>query len=458
MLWLYNLHYFNFLISNKVDKKEKTFENFINNWILHNSLGKGVGWDPYPSSLRIVNWIKWSLSGAKLNQKVILSLATQTKHLEKNIEYHLLGNHIFANAKALVFAGLFFEGNEAKRWYSKGIKIIKNEINEQVLADGSHFELSPMYHSIFIEDILDIINIHKAFNRKHIKCLDELIPRMIEWFDWMSHPDGEVSFFNDSVVGISPNIKRIKNYALKLGFKLNNYSQKFIDFKDSGYSVIRTKSLYLVIDRSKVGPEYLPGHSHADSLSFELSLFERRFIVNSGVSDYSASKKRHYQRGTFNHSTVTIDRQNSSEVWSSFRVGDRARIFNRDTHVENNIIKLNACHDGFRKLKGSPVHCRSWNIFGSYIEIIDYITGSEKHMIEIVYPLHPSIKKVKIIKNETIINFNNKKIKIQIDGKGQIKYQNSFYHPSIGLSEKNFKLIYSYFGDLPEKIVTRISW
>ena len=30
---------------------------------------------------------------------------------------------------------------------------------EQILKDGGHFERSPMYHSIVLEDILDLVNV-----------------------------------------------------------------------------------------------------------------------------------------------------------------------------------------------------------------------------------------------------------------------------------------------------------
>ena len=54
----------------------------------------------------------------------------------KKIEWHILGNHLFANAKALVFAGLFFQGKEANAWLVKGSRILSNEVPEQILPDG----------------------------------------------------------------------------------------------------------------------------------------------------------------------------------------------------------------------------------------------------------------------------------------------------------------------------------
>src|SRR6266480_455096 len=128
-LWLYNLHYFS-----------SPNASLIQRWIDGNPVGYGAGWEPYPLSLRIVNWIKWEFNGGLLDSNAVNSLASQARYLFRTLEYHLLGNHLFANAKALVFAGTFFEGPEAARWLAKGLSILEDEVQEQILSDGGHFE------------------------------------------------------------------------------------------------------------------------------------------------------------------------------------------------------------------------------------------------------------------------------------------------------------------------------
>ena len=76
--------------------------------------------------------------------------------------------HLFANAKALVFAGLFFEGNEGRKWLNTGLKILEKELREQILEDGGQFELSPMYHALAVEDLLDLINISVVYGRSDL--------------------------------------------------------------------------------------------------------------------------------------------------------------------------------------------------------------------------------------------------------------------------------------------------
>ena len=65
-LWLYNLNYFDDLNAKNAAERTQWHGDLINRWIVENEPGKGIGWEPYPTSLRIVNWIKWFLAGMGL--------------------------------------------------------------------------------------------------------------------------------------------------------------------------------------------------------------------------------------------------------------------------------------------------------------------------------------------------------------------------------------------------------
>ena len=121
----------------------------------------------------------------------------QVRWLAQRLEWHLLGNHLFANAKALVFAGLLFDGAEADRWLTKGLSIVHRELPEQVLPDGGNFELSPMYHSIILEDLLDLINVARAYPdptmAASVDRWRETAGRMLSWLSALCHPDHEIS-------------------------------------------------------------------------------------------------------------------------------------------------------------------------------------------------------------------------------------------------------------------------
>jgi len=458
-LWLFNLHYFDDL--NSVDSEKRKYLHFdlIQRWINDNPVGYGLGWESYPMSLRIVNWIKWSLINTELKKEWLDSLVIQTRFLNKNLEYHLLGNHLFSNAKALIFSGIYFQGSEANDWYNTGMQIFNEEISEQVLGDGGNFELSPMYHSIFIEDLLDIVNIHQSFDIKIPDILPKKIYQMLDWLVPMTHPDGKISFFNDSTLAIAPTLHDLLDYSgrLNLGYVNNNNNEHYY-MKDSGYFRVARKELSLIADVAEIGPDYLPGHGHADTLSFELSLFNHRVVVNSGISTYETNDERHKQRGTETHSTITVDGENSSEVWSSFRVAKRAKVFDTNHSYDNGVIKLSACHDGYTRLKEKVVHCREWIIGKNSFELKDTVTGNGNHELNSVLPLHPKVTLNKVTSNSILLNVSGKEVLLRFLGKGTLLIKDSKYHSEFGLSIDNKNLIYQYNGTLPFNSRIKISW
>jgi hypothetical protein len=62
-LWLYNLHYFDDLNAMGAADRLPWHRAMMARWVTENPPGFGNGWEPYPTSLRIVNWIKWALVG-----------------------------------------------------------------------------------------------------------------------------------------------------------------------------------------------------------------------------------------------------------------------------------------------------------------------------------------------------------------------------------------------------------
>ena len=476
-LWLYNLHYFDDL--NAADAKQRTewHRGLFHHWINENHVGVGNGWEPYPSSLRIVNWIKWGIGGDRLKYEWLNSLTVQVRFLSQNIETHLLGNHIFANAKALLFAGLFFEGNEAEEWYRTGKKLVERELPEQLLEDGGNFELSTMYHQIFLEDLLDILNIHRTYSMDPPVGLEERIPPMVKWLDTMCHPDGDISFFNDAALGVTPSVIEMKSYLDRiLGFTRltgscfdNNSPENtenhvypvndvLVDLPDSGYSRVEMGDAVAMIDRAAIGPDYLPGHGHADTFSFELSLFGQRVVVNSGTSFYGTGKQRQLERGTAAHSTVVIDGENSSEIWNGFRVARRARVFAREQSEGEGVVRLTACHDGYKRLFGKPEHCREWKIEYGLITINDKISGKGLHEVVSVLPLHPDVEVVNVENNMATLDVDGHEVVVTVDGRGELEVVIGYYHPEFGLSIENRKIMFRNSDKLPIELTTRIEW
>lgn len=433
-LWIYNIHYFEDLLSLNSRNKTIFHKNLINQWIIDNPIGFGNGWEPYPTSLRIVNILKYWLGGADLAKNVFESLNSQASFLSNGLEKHLLGNHYFANLKALLFAGIIFKNNS---WTNIATRGLLKEIPEQILDDGANFELSPMYHSIMLVDMLDIYNLSNRYpDRVEIKLknlISTIIPKMLKFMDSMSHPDNDLSLFNDCSNNVAPSKEKIEEYAKKLNFRipstdLNKIS--IIDNQSSGYFCAINNGSKLIFDASPIGPDYIPGHAHADTLSFEFSFKNQKIFVNSGTSRYDISSERVLERGTSSHNTVIIDGKDSSEVWSSFRVAKRARILNRQHQlVGKKIIKLNASHNGYKKLIKGSIHQREIIFERNKLSIIDTISGKFDSASAYFY-LHP---KLNIDIEEDVLYISNDYVKIYFSVKN-LSYSilDTFWSPEFG--------------------------
>jgi len=396
-LWLYNLHYFDYLNQSIIDQSVAL--DLIQDWIKCNPVGQGNGWEPYTLSLRIVNWVKFlsqfSLKDEQLSP-VYESLFLQSRFLYKHLEYHLLGNHLFKNGVALMFAGNFFDSKEAQCWLTKGRQIILSQTKEQVLEDGGHFERSPMYHVLILEDILDCLNLDRAkpcLSSSDSAYLTEKASAMLGFLTDILHPDNEIPFFNDSALNIAPRPEAICDYAdrLRIPYSRAVADSRLIEKPSFGLLVLQNQLSKMMFDVGCIGPDYLPGHAHCDTLSYELSLAGKRCIVNSGTYQYAGSERNKF-RATKAHNTVQIDGVEQHEIWSTFRVARRAYPLNISVDKDNSEeIKCSASVSSFKQLIGNPVHRRNVSYQKEQIIISDVIEGEGEHVAESYIHLHPDV-------------------------------------------------------------------
>ncbi|MCE9828573.1 heparinase II/III family protein, partial [Shewanella algae] len=448
-LWLYNLHYFDDLNQNEWLERAEIHNDLINTWIEQNPLMVGNGWEPYTISLRAVNWIKWFLSGNNPKDKWLSSLSIQIQALDQQLEYHLLGNHLFANAKALVFAGCFFKGGMASEWLQRGLDILDKEVPEQILSDGGNFELSPMYHNTILADMLDLYQLSLVYTDlipvQTRAYWSHTIEKMFEWAELMQHPDGDVSFFNDSALGVAPKLNTLRSYAKVLNLSIPAINGTTVEYlNSSGYVIVKDSINKLIIDVAKVGPDYIPGHAHADTLSFELSIGEQRIFVNSGTSVYGLGKERLRQRKTEAHNTVVVDEKDSSEVWSGFRVARRAYPSKPIITETEHRVTVECSHDGYMRLPGKVIHTRKWLIAQDELIIYDRLSGVFNYA-DAHYHLHPDIR-VEGPYDDGQVTLNlPSDIQYTVWAEGaDIKVLDTTWHPEFGLSIANKKLVLKF--------------
>lgn len=465
-LWRYNLQYFDYLQDQ--GRSRESLAKLISSWIEHHPLGSRDAWEPYTVSLRVVNWIKRFLRPEFHGQVPdiwLQSLYQQACWLENNIEYHILANHYLKNGKALFFAGMFFDGKHADRWLALGLKILREEAQEQILADGGHFERSPMYHAIVVEDYLDVLNLISSSDirvaAKDMEFFKSSAFTALDFLHDICMPDGGIPLFNDAAFGIAPSPGSLFNYASQvMGYAPSPFSAGLsVCAKEaSGYYVIRHAGDMLIADCGPIGPDYQPGHAHCDMLSYELALDGRRVIVDSGVHDYEDSPERHYVRSTRAHNTVAVDGCEQSEIWGVFRVARRAYPLSASLRqAGEGSAWFEGAHNGYCRLPGKVIHLRTmgYDAVGGWT-VCDTLQGSGSHVMESYIHLHPDFTAE--VKGDSIEVLEEEKLPIaiiEVVG-AAIRLEQGWYSPEFGVRFENVLVVLSYEGGLPLQLKYRI--
>jgi len=383
-LWTYNLTYFEYL-------KEKEDVSFIHEFIDSIEIVKD-GLEPFPISLRGISWIKFLTKFQIKDKKIDDSLYAQYYILLDYLEYHLLGNHLLENGFSLLFGSYYFKDDVL---YGKAFRILKEELVEQILDDGGHFELSPMYHQIMLFRVLDCINLVENNSWKNQELLNFLTLKaevMLGWLDNISYSNGNIPLLNDSSNHIAPTTTELLEYAQML-----KITKKYTELSESGYKKIVKDSYECIVDVGSIGPSYIPGHAHADTFNFELRVGGKPFIVDSGLSTYETNETRFYERSSKAHNTIEVLEKNSSEVWGGFRVADRAEV----VHIKESVDFIEATHNGYKK--DNILHTRNWKFEKSKLILEDSLSQGSKALFRLHF--HPSVTEREIREKIDYANF-----------------------------------------------------
>lgn len=396
-LWKYHLHYFDFLENCAPENGLK----LILDWIGKNPPCKSNSWEPFPISLRVVNWIQFlSKHHIEPNRSIIESLYLQSKFLFAQREFHLLANHFFKNIVALLYLGMIFNDTKLLKW---SLKYLQKELNEQITNEGMHFEYSPTYHAIFIKDLMDVMNLIQSSDLK-IPELQKVIMKAIqEGMKWVNYLNRDERYFRIADVNFEgcPTPFELKQYVKALGI---NFTKR-VPERSNLFPLIKSGNLEIMLLNAPFNPKYNPGHSHCDKLSVLMLYQSKPIFVDTGSYEYVQTQERFYSRSTAAHNNIKVDKIEQAEIWDVFRTGKRGYIVN--TEISSNEM----C--GTFRLKNYS-HSRRITIIQNGFKIEDNINSLGNHVFTLYYHLYPGFS-FEICRNKIIVN---DKIQITLpDGK-----------------------------------------
>jgi hypothetical protein len=224
----------------------------------------------------------------------------------------------------------------AERWEQVGARVVAEEMQRQVRADGSHFEQSSYYH-VYALDMFLFHAILRTPNEQYCRGLENMaiylealigpsrvLPLMGDddggrFF----HPYGRRDHFARATLAAcgcflkrpewnrsNDDLQDIAVWWLKPEASHQPVDAEIprgdsVCFKDAGIAVMRSGAAHCIVDAGPFGP-FRGGHSHADTLSIVASVNDSTLLIDPGTYSYSDPRWRNTFRGTAAHNTVRI--------------------------------------------------------------------------------------------------------------------------------------------------------
>lgn len=348
----------------------KAFVAQLEDWMATNPPLQGVNWaSMLELAFRTLSWI-WALhffapaalddppDAAPWSVDLLLGVDRQLTHIGHNLSRYFSPNtHLSGEALALYVAGRALpELASSERRAALGRRVLLQEIDRQVNADGGHAELSAHYHRYSTDFYLLATLVARLSGDDAAPVLEEAARRQATYLRAITDDTGRLPLIGDDDGGqLFPVCGReasdcrdtlgsaaaiLTDPALAAGFTPEETlwfcGQSIPDrpqpaspgsqpLAASGYYVSRTAAGdHLIFDAGRHG--YLnAGHAHADALSIVLTTAGRPFLVDAGTGAYTMDPAaRDRFRSTAMHNTVVIDGRAQSEPGGPFHWASRA--------------------------------------------------------------------------------------------------------------------------------------
>lgn len=439
VIWEINRHqhWLGFARAYQLSGDRRFYEAFVaqlENWMATNPPLQGVNWaSMLELAFRTLSWI-WALhffapaalddpsSAAPWSVDLLLGVDRQLTHIEHNLSQYFSPNtHLSGEALALYVAGTALpELASSARRARLGRRVLLQEIDRQINADGGHTELSAHYHRYSTDFYLLATLAARLSKDEAAPAFEEAARRQARYLRTMTDDSGRLALLGDDDGGqLFPicgreasdcrdtlwNAAAILNEpALAVGLPPEetfwlcgtpipdgSHAAPAVSqaLPASGYYVSRTAAGdHLIFDAGRHG--YLNGgHAHADALSLVLTIAGRPFLVDAGTGTYTMdSEARDRFRSTAMHNTVVLDGRPASEPRGPFHwassANARCLVWQSDARFDY----AEGIHDGYLP----KAHARGvFALHGLGWIVLDHLLGpaGSTATADILWHIHP---------------------------------------------------------------------
>ncbi|HKS27222.1 MAG TPA: alginate lyase family protein, partial [Pyrinomonadaceae bacterium] len=423
----------------------ETFARHLSSWMDENPPKLGINWaSSLEVSFRAISWL-WALHFFKdskhltteLFLRALKFLYLHARHLETYLSTYFSPNtHLTGEALGLFYLGtLLPEFREAERWRSTGRRILFEELDRHVRADGVYFEQSSYYHRYTTDFYAHLFILSRANGQEVEQKVEEKLKALLNHLMYLTRPDGTTPFFGDDDGGrlVMLDERGASDFraALSTGaalfargdykFVANEAAEETLwllgaegveafdkvsaqrpayesrAFSDGGYYVMRDgwerDSSYLLIDCGPHGGLSF-GHAHADALSIDVAVRGQKLLVDPGTYTYTGSAEmRDLFRSTAAHNTLTVDGESQSVPGGAFDWKGVAgsRVLDWISRPRFDFFK--GAHDGYERLSQPASHTRGLLFLkNDYWIVRDRVETEGAHRLDFNFHFAPGVE------------------------------------------------------------------
>lgn len=395
-------------------------------WFAQQRWRRGVHWcSGLELGVRLTSWT-WiaALAGDRINATVWRDWTREVVRYGSHLSHHLsrfssANNHLIGEATGLVLAARFApEWHEASAWEALGRRVLVEEIERQILADGTPAEQAFHYagfvldfYFLLIRLVPDLLDAGAVRDRLGAACaFVSQVANATLTLPVVGDDDGGTAFVvADEGTTWAARLAVTAAYTGRGDLKARGgalppaawwlLSDRDLDryqsihgqaaapvshqFTEGGYAVLRAgghAEPMAVVDCGPLGYLSIAAHGHADSLSVCLSVNGEWVLVDPGTFVYHEQPEwRAHFRGTRAHNTLAVAGEDQSVQTGHTMWGRRAQSSWIPVAPTPRIAWTEGEHDGYTRLDTPSVHRRLVGLADAgYVLVVDWLTAEAR--------------------------------------------------------------------------------
>lgn len=425
----------------------EVFRRHLDSWFEQCPYLRGPNWSSaLEAGIRLVNWaLAWQwlgglrselfrgAAGEAFRDRWLRSVYQHAHFVVHHFSAHSsANNHLIGEAAGVYVAARTWRGwRSMERWGERAKRILEREALLQNAPDGVNREQAVSYQQFVFDFLMLAWLAGRGSGDAFSPAYGQRLEAMLEFLASIMDAGGNVPMIGDADDGYAVRLSREADFCpfrsiLATGavlFRRAEFAAKAgrmdhktlwllgrdaqpafaslrrsdrgglpvrMSFPEGGYYILGSafetpREVRMIMDVGPLGYLSIAAHGHADALSVVLSVGGREILVDPGTYVYHTRRRwRDWFRGTAAHNTVRVDGQDQSVIGGSFLWTRHARAWCERWEAGETGQSLAGCHDGYRRLPGSVIHCRAvrYESGDNAFHIEDRLRGGGRHTVE----------------------------------------------------------------------------